>query len=556
MKSKISCFQVLRDIIKKCLEEAQKRSLSSISIPAIGTGNLNFPRDRVAAASFDEVFTFSKKNPISILKEVHLVVYDKDLPSIQAFQTELQNRKTSHGGPPPPQPTTPAAAAAAKAGKKKRRGLRGGTKISDLDDSDDVDVTFEEVPRILDSLQPEISIGNLIVQAEAGDITKEVTDAIATVSNSQLDVALGGGVGKAILAAGGPSIQAECSALGYQRPGSVVVTGAGKLQTRKVFHMVPDQSISMLSITDCIVKCLRKADSDGLTSIAFPAVGTGNIQKDVKEAAEGMMAAISKFAQEQPTSLAIIRIVIYQPHMLNVFQTAMETCISSADGGTGFLSKVAGWFGFGRSGSTSSHPMPSRRVLNGKEKQFSYLEIFASTRQHIDTVIKKIEKDVADHCTRRVIEREAISNLSKEQTTRIKKLEEQYDAIVDIEQKIGRICVRGDAEDVLDIATTIYDILNQKIEEEHARGVGELLSKNIQWYFYDNDEDETPESYEPNINLQIEEAFGDGKDSVIVLIDEARCEIVFRHMKETCLEDGEVRVVVRKEIGKGKVNLS
>ena len=112
--------------MKKCLEEAQKKGLSTISIPAIGTGKLGFPRDRVAAASFDEVLSFSKKNPSSTLKEVHLVVYDKDLQSVQAFQSELQKRDGV--GPPPLQP--PAATAVPKGGKKKRRGLRCGSNKS------------------------------------------------------------------------------------------------------------------------------------------------------------------------------------------------------------------------------------------------------------------------------------------------------------------------------------------------------------------------------------------------------------------------------------------
>ena len=507
----------------------------------------------MAEASFDEVLSFSKKNPSSPLKEVHLVVYDKDLQSVQAFQTELQKRSV---GPPPLQ--LPAATEAPKDGKKKRRGLRGGShKRSEIDTPDGVDVISDEESMLLDPLQPEITVGNIFVQAETGNITKEETDAIATLSNSELDVAHRSGVGKAILAAGGSTIQAECSAMGPQKPDRVVASKAGNLQVRKIYHMVPDRISSMRSISNCILECLRKADSDGLTSISFPAVGTGNINKDAKEAAEGMMAAIFKFAREEPVSIALVRIVIYQPQMLSVFQTAMEASLSSAKSGTGFLSKLAGWIGLGQSGSASSHSMPSMRTFRGKAKPFSYIEIFASTKQDIDTVIKTIEKDAADHCTQKVIELEAICNLSKGQIQQVKKLEAKYDVIVNIEQTIGRISVRGDTEDVLDVATTIYEVLNKKIEEEHARGVGELLSKDVQWFFYDSDDDdETPEPYEPSINLQIEEAFSEGKDSVIVLIDEEKCEIVFKDMKETCLDSGEVRVVVRKEIGKGTVQLN
>lgn len=544
----MTILQVLRGIIKKCLNEAQQRSLSSIAIPAIGTGNLNFPHDRVATASFDEVLKFSKKNPSSTLKEVHLVVYDKDLTSVQAFQTELQNQNRSHSGPPTPPPPT------AESGKKRRRGLRGvGTKTSNPDYSTDEYDKIDMMSDALDPLKPEITIGSVLVQAEIGDITKEVTDAIATLSNKDLDVAYGGGVGKAILVAGGPTIQAECSSLGPQTPGSIAVTGAGNLEVGGIYHMVPDK-MSMSSIKDCIFSCLRKADSDGLTSVSFPAVATGNIQQGVKEAAEGMISAIFKFAQEQPTSLAVIRIVIFQPHMLQIFRSVMETCVSSAEGEPGLFSKIVGWFGFGKSGSAMSHPTEAKKIFN--KKGISFLDIFGGSKQVIDNVVQEIEKDVADHSKLKVIVRDAISKLSKQQTRKIVGLQQNHDAVVTIEEAIGRISIRGDADDVLDIATEIHEILNQQIEEEHVRGVGELLSKNIQWYFYDNDDHETPKRYDPHINLEIEEAFNDGKNSVIVLIDEARCKVVFKDMEETCLEDGEKRVVVRKVIGKGKVNIN
>ena len=531
----------MRDIVKKSLNEAQRLNLSSIAIPAIGTGNLQFPHDRVAAASFDEVVSFSKKNPNSTIKEVHLVVYDKDLSSVQAFQAELQNLKGN-------KPKSPAPADSVN---KKRRKLRGAAaKTSDSDDS--FDVIDEKEVEELDPLQPEISIGSITVQAEAGDITKEATDAIVTLSNADLDVAYGGGVGKAILNAGGAGIQAECTSLGTQPAGAIVVTKAGRLQTRKIYHIVPEKT-TMASLRDSMVKCLKLADIHGLTSISFPAIGTGNISVGVKESSEEMLAAIAKFAQEQPASLRLIRIVIYQQHMLAVFRNAMEECISSL-GGRGLFSRIAGGiaglFGFSKNGSPST---AFKKRLRGKDGR--YLEIFAGTKQNIAKAIEEIQKDLAEQCLSKVIENDAISKLSKDQKRKIMNLEAEHDdANIKLEEPVGRITVRGDAEDVVDIATAIHEILNQQIEEEHTRGIGELLSKNVQWYYYE-DEHEGLQPYDTSINRQIEIAFADGQNSVIVLIDDYRCEIVFKDMKETCLDDGEERQVVRKEIGKGKVSL-
>ena len=247
--TQIYFLQVLRDILKKSLHEAHKRSLTSIAIPAIGTGNLKFPHDRVATACFEEVLAFSKKNLTSTVKEVHLVVYDKDLPTVQAFQTELQSRKRKKPQQVP------------KTGKKKRRGSRGGAATTvhsggTTSGFHSLDVSVEE----LDPFRPEIALGSVTVQAEIGDITKEVTDAIVTLSNKNLNIALNSGAGKAIVSAGGPSIQTECSVLGAQTPGSIAVTGAGKLQTRNIYQMVP-KKLNMASVKICITNCLKVAES-------------------------------------------------------------------------------------------------------------------------------------------------------------------------------------------------------------------------------------------------------------------------------------------------------
>ena len=528
-------FQVLRDILHKSLMEAQKLNLLSISIPAIGTGNLQFPRDRVATISFDEVLTFSKNNPSSCVKEVHLVVYDQDMPTVQAFQTELQNRKgiTSHT-------VTPTTAVNEKKKPKKSRG--SAAKKSHLDESPGEDEGFYIVPEELDLFKPEIEMGSVSVQVETGDLTKEVTDAISTLSNTELDVAYGGGVGKAIISVGGKEIQAECSSLGTQPKGSVAVTGAGKLKVRKIYHMVPEV-MTMASIKGCFLKCLKRADVDGMTSISFPAIGTGNVQVGVKEVAKEMLAAIAKFAQGQPNSLHLIRIVVYQTHMFHDFRSAMQSCVSSAEGGQGILSRIADMFGFGKSGSPVS-------VKRGGQEVGSYLEIFAGTKQDIKKAEEEIQKDLADNCTTKVIEHNAISHISEEQTSKIHNLQVKHDVIIRIEVYIGRISVRGDAEDVLDVATTILEILNEYIEEEHSRGIEELLCKNTQWYFQDDDEEDWL-PYDPRVNFQIETAHKDGQKSVLLNIDGDRCEIVFKDMKETCLEDGEERDVKRKEIGKG-----
>src|SRR5580765_6075383 len=69
-----------------------------------------------------------------------------------------------------------------------------------------------------------------------GNIVEVEADAIVNAANAAL--AGGGGVDGAIHRAGGPSIMEECRQIGVCPTGSAVVTTAGKLQAKHIFHAV------------------------------------------------------------------------------------------------------------------------------------------------------------------------------------------------------------------------------------------------------------------------------------------------------------------------------
>ena len=60
---------------------AEKDHLTSISFPAIGTGNLGFPKDLAASVMMEEVSKFNEQS--QFLKEVVIVLYPKDQETIQ-----------------------------------------------------------------------------------------------------------------------------------------------------------------------------------------------------------------------------------------------------------------------------------------------------------------------------------------------------------------------------------------------------------------------------------------------------------------------------------------
>ena len=64
------------------LNHADQSGFTSIALPAMGTGGLQFPRDVVAQTMFNSVIEFSKKNPGTSVKDVRFVLYSGDQPAI------------------------------------------------------------------------------------------------------------------------------------------------------------------------------------------------------------------------------------------------------------------------------------------------------------------------------------------------------------------------------------------------------------------------------------------------------------------------------------------
>src|SRR2546425_7675872 len=102
--------------------------------------------------------------------------------------------------------------------------------------------------------------GSRILRLTVGDITRIPADVIVNAANSAL--AGGGGVDGAIHRAGGPSIMEELRTIRRQMgscpTGSAVVTGAGALPARWVFHAVgPIYRDGSQGEADLLASCYR-----------------------------------------------------------------------------------------------------------------------------------------------------------------------------------------------------------------------------------------------------------------------------------------------------------
>lgn len=76
-------LQTMESIIRRCLDIAEDCALTSITFPAIGTGNLAFPKTVFAKLIISEVLSFSTQRQLKTLQEVHIMLYPKDHENIE-----------------------------------------------------------------------------------------------------------------------------------------------------------------------------------------------------------------------------------------------------------------------------------------------------------------------------------------------------------------------------------------------------------------------------------------------------------------------------------------
>ena len=138
-----------------------------------------------------------------------------------------------------------------------------------------------------------------MVRVVLGDITELEVDAIVNAANSQLMV--GGGVDYAIHQAAGPGLKNEIdSQAKYLNPGEVLLTSGYRLPAKYVIHTVAprwsggdDAEFDVLFT--CYAESIELALKKGLSSIAFPALGTGAFGVPVEVSAEAAVRAIAEF---------------------------------------------------------------------------------------------------------------------------------------------------------------------------------------------------------------------------------------------------------------------
>ena len=172
------------------------------------------------------------------------------------------------------------------------------------------------------------TINGVTLALMRGNIVEARVDAIVNAANSGLRS--GGGVDGAIHRAGGPSIMEECRKIGGCPTGEAVVTSAGRLAAKYVFHAVgPIYSGSLDDqrlLTSAYQSCLNLAEKHQVKSIAFPSLSTGIYGYPLELASPIALRTIIEHIKK-PTCLQQVLMVLFGESAYKVHEQALDKLI-------------------------------------------------------------------------------------------------------------------------------------------------------------------------------------------------------------------------------------
>ncbi|XP_034055195.1 protein mono-ADP-ribosyltransferase PARP14-like isoform X3 [Gymnodraco acuticeps] len=159
--------------------------------------------------------------------------------------------------------------------------------------------------------------GGLRIVLLKGNIQDQTTDVIINTISANMDL-IQGAVSKAILQAAGPGLQRAVLTEGGATAlpeGDVVITDGFNLNCRKVFHTVCpywNNGAGHEELITIIRYCLEEAEKTQMTSLSFPAIGTGyqSFPRDV--VSRILLQEIHSFSRRRsPRYLRAVAIVVH-----------------------------------------------------------------------------------------------------------------------------------------------------------------------------------------------------------------------------------------------------
>ncbi|XP_038559136.1 protein mono-ADP-ribosyltransferase PARP14-like [Micropterus salmoides] len=485
--------------VRYCLDAAEKRKMTSLSFPAIGTGNLGFPRDLVSRVLLREIHSFSRNKNPRHLREVVIVVHPSDSQTVDCFTRAFR-------------------------GQTDQRNMREAQEfneapVASVSQSQQPSASFSQVSSPSLGVH-RMQMGQLTLEVSSGDITKEASDVI--INSSSPDFTLKAGVSKAILDSAGLKVEMECAQIvnspGYQ-PRPMILTSAGQLPSKNIIHIVGRNDPAQ--IKDMVYSVLKVCEENKFKSVSFPALGTGQGGAKPSAVADAMVGAVVEFVRKkQPKFVRSVKFLIFQTFMVKEFHKSMMkregegveekgVFTKIRDSVTTFVSTV---FGTERRSTDDLD-------LEREEFEPTVFQLCADNEKAVSLAKKRIQEVIVAEQAERTITDQYINQLSQADMDQLKALQRELTVSIRLdkgqEDQEPKIHLEGLTRDVFTAEATVRDIIRKVERTETLRNKALLVSGLVEWQFQHHNKATVP--FDIHTNLNLEEAL-EKKQSVKIKI--------------------------------------
>ncbi|XP_069576160.1 protein mono-ADP-ribosyltransferase PARP14-like [Brachyistius frenatus] len=472
--------QELKSIIRFCLDEADQLQMASLSFPAIGTGNLSFPRDVVSRVLVDEIRRAAPRH----LTEVVVVVHPSDRQTVECFSRQFSGQT----GP---------------------RNLQRATDynlpaLHPVSQSQHSSASFSLVS------SPSLGVyrmqmGQLTLEVSSGDITKEASDVIVNSSNQ--DFTLKAGVSKAILDSAGRTVELEClqivSSPGYQ-PQVMIMTSAGQLPSSNILHVIGQKDPA--KIKEVVYAVLKACEEKKFSSVCFPALGTGQGGASPAAVANAMVDAVVDLVRKKHSRFVrSVKILIFQSAMLAEFHKSMKRRegeqVEEKSLFTKVKDKVSSFF----AGLGDEQPSSDSLVLEKEEFEPTVFQLCSDDDKAVSRAKVRIQEMILAEQAQRTIADPFIRQLSQADMDELNALQGKLTVRISLDRQQDQeptIHLEGLTRDVFTADSKVRDILQQVERTENLKAKALLLSGLVEWQFQDQGGTMVPFDMYTNVHLE------------------------------------------------------
>ncbi|XP_076815876.1 protein mono-ADP-ribosyltransferase PARP14-like [Clavelina lepadiformis] len=381
------------------------------------------------------------------------------------------------------------------------------------------DKTSSSTTKSSTSLHQARSYHPLNVQVKQGNILTSDCNVIVNLTGSDFNLT-GGQLSAKLVAKAGTGIVQECSTNPQYSSTHYRVTSGGGLNCKNVLHLVSPKdakyvSKSLKTVFEVVEKKLQ------LSSVAIPAIGTGNLGLKPVDVAKATCESLDAFVKTKPSHLKRIDVVIFQAAMLQDFQNIIHAS-SSVDDENSFEDRK------------STIP---EKVADEKEAVVK-LFLCAADRINISNAWQRIREHVHQKSASREITDDTVTYLDEEAENNLIALETNLS--VKLRKTFGKagkekISISGMKDNVLDAYAAVSEIV-QEYKQILTR------AEYVRWQYHDNNFN-TKKDFTRRESWRAENAFqknekGTTQLSLKVLSTQQHCVLDFSKMEATCRELG------------------